>query len=60
VRDLRRCHDRWVLLRRGNATVRDKVTVGVGCLVGAGALIVSDREPGGVDAAPATPRRLKS
>lgn len=41
----------------GNATVRDHVTVGARCVVGAGAVILSDCEPEGVYRAAAAPRR---
>lgn len=41
----------------GNATVRDHVTVGARCVVGAGAVILSDCEPEGVYRAAGTPRR---
>lgn len=40
----------------GNATVRDHVTVGARCVVGAGAVILSDCEPEGVYRATAAPR----
>lgn len=40
-----------------NATVRDRVTVGARCVIGAGAVILSDCEPEGVYRALASPRR---
>ena len=35
-----------------NATIRDRVTIGEGCIIGAGATIVRDTAPGTVHVAP--------
>ena len=43
-----------------DATVADKVSVGPGCLIGAGAFILSDCAADGVHAATPTPRRVRS
>ena len=39
-----------------NATLRDHITIGERCVVGAGALILADAEPGGVYLGNATER----